>query len=204
VRRGTRVTSRWHTAGDWRTQAADGSCTVQALMVALRIAHDEVTGDGAFFERRLGERCPIEYGVVCAEALRLFPRPENRNVVFRVPETATEAATEAAHIAYGVVRCDGSVACRCLVVAGSAAGSVAGSVAGSEGRAGAHARDAVRAAELALQRAAEHKRGALHASFRAEDCGALWREVSAAARRAGYTVTRRAASKVYRPADVMV
>jgi hypothetical protein len=96
--------------------------------------------------------------------------------VFRVPE--------AAHITYGVVRCDGSVACRCLVVADS------------EGRAGAHARDAVRAAE--------HKRGALHASFRAEDCGAQWREVSDAARRAGYTVTRRAASKVYRPADVMV
>jgi hypothetical protein len=191
VRGSTRVTSRWHEAGDWQTQAGDGSCTAQALMVALRIAQDEVAGGTSFFDRRLGELCPVEYAVVCAEALRISPRPEETNLAFRVPERESES--QRGHVTYGVVRCDGSVLC-CCVLADSATGA----------ESQAHVREAVRAAELALQRSAEQKRGALQASFRAEDWGGLWPVISAAARGAGYTLTRRAASKVYRPEDTMV
>ena len=181
----TRVTSAWHAAG--RTQAADGSCTLQALMVALRIAHDEVAGCTTLLERRLGEICPIEYAAVCAEALRISPRPDETNIVFRVPERdANRTGQFPALVTYGIVRCDGSVLCLCMI-------------ADAEGVSAGQVLESIRVAERELPRAAQNRRGALRASFRADDWASLWPAVSAAARDAGYTVTRRDASKVYFP-----
>lgn len=193
----TRITSKWHDAGDdgWLTQAGDGSCTLQALMVALRIAHDEMAGRTTFVDRRLGELCPIEYAAVCAEALRVSPRPAETNLVFRVPKRGDETQHDDAPalVTYGIVRCDGSVLCLCIM-----------RHTGAESRESEHILESIRVAEHELGRAARHKRGALRATFRAEDWARMWPAVSAAARDAGYTVTRRDASKVYFPQDSMV
>jgi hypothetical protein len=197
--RGAEITAKWHDdrapagAAPWETQNAEGSCALHALMLALRIAQDQASDGPKFLEARLNERCPIEFAAVCAAAMRRSARTG--------PDGASREAAiglqcvldvDVPTLGFGIfcsVRCDGSVLCGIKSLSADGSGSAADADA------------AMRLVELELQRAAEHARMPIHASFLAMSCGRHWERIAGLAKSAGYTRTRASAHKTYTPVE---
>jgi hypothetical protein len=203
--KGAQITARWHdaqgakgrangapvSAAAWETQNAEGSCAVHALMLALRIAQDQVSDAPAFFEARLNERCPIEFAAVCAAAMRLTrmgTHAASRDAASRLQYVVDVDVPTLRIGIFGSVRCDGSVLCGIKSLSTRARDGSAGDMA-----------SAMSIVEAELQRAAEHARGAVHASFLRMSCGRHWDEIAGAAKSAGYACTRASAHKTYTP-----
>ena len=186
--RNARVRATWHepeTSSKWETQSAEGSCAVHSLMMALRIAQDEVSGNVKFLSARIGARCPVEFAAVCAVAMRAYPHesPDEAGALKFVFEIYVHELDVAI---FGAIRCDGSVVCG---VKSRDPDSETGHVwdVGS----------ALRAVEPELHSAARHAQLPIHASFAKQSCGIFWEDIADAAERAGYRRTRSAAYKTY-------
>jgi hypothetical protein len=191
--RAAQVEATWHEpegTSRWETQSAEESCAVHALMMALRIAQDEVSGNVKFLPARLATRCPVEFASVCATAMRAYEPPESDDAALGAANELTfifQIAVQALDVAiFGCIRCDGSVVC---------------GTKSRDARAATEHVDDVRSALLAVERelrsAAQHAQTPIHASFLKQSCGIRWRPIADAAQQAGYRRTRSAAYKTY-------